>query len=497
MKVRTRFAPSPTGYVHIGNIRAALFPYLLAKQNAGKFILRIEDTDQNRFVADAEAVLIDTLKWLGLEWDEGPDIGGPYAPYRQTERRDHYIKWAEKLIKKGLAYADPYTPEEVDAFRKESEKSKKPFLYRNYRPENPPKWQIGLPLRFKQTKIERKYWHDAIMGDLEAGAETLDDFILIKADGLPTYNFAHIVDDAEMKCTHVTRGIEYLSSMANYLALYDALELKPPIFVHMPHIMAPSGNKKLGKRDGAKSVQEYRAEGYLPEAMLNFLVMLGWNDGTTTDIFSLADMTAKFDLTRVQRAGARFDEKRLLWLNGQWIRRLDLAKLFSYVRDFWGPTAKSTSESRKMEVLEAVQERLKTLADLPALTEYFFAPPQIDLAMITEHKSLKNLTRPQLITMLEVSILKLETLARVSGTSDSPLLPMSGHWNTESLQAALNDLLADTARKPAELFSLLRIAVSFAPFSPELPRTFAVLGPDETISRLKKVMAALAETPNA
>jgi glutamyl-tRNA synthetase len=208
MKVRTRFAPSPTGYVHIGNIRAALFPYLLARQNKGVFILRVEDTDQNRYVEDAEEVLFDTLRWLGLDWDEGVEVGGPYAPYRQTERRDHYIKWAEKLIKKGLAYADPYTPEEVQRFREQAQSDKKAFLYRDYRPENPPEWKLGLPLRFKQTKIERKYWHDEIMGDLEAGGETLDDFVLIKADGLPTYNFAHVIDDAEMKVTHVTRGVE-------------------------------------------------------------------------------------------------------------------------------------------------------------------------------------------------------------------------------------------------------------------------------------------------
>jgi glutamyl-tRNA synthetase len=488
MKVRTRFAPSPTGYVHIGNIRAALFPYLLARQNKGVFILRVEDTDQNRYVEDAEEVLFDTLRWLGLDWDEGVEVGGPYAPYRQTERRDHYVKWAEKLIKKGLAYADPYTPEEVQAFREQAQANKKAFLYRDYRPENPPEWKLGLPLRFKQTKIERKYWHDEIMGDLEAGGETLDDFVLIKADGLPTYNFAHVIDDAEMKVTHVTRGVEYLSSMANYLALYEALEITPPLFVHMPHIMAENGRKKLGKRDGAKSVQEYRAEGYLPEAMLNFLVMLGWNDGTTTDIFSLDDMIQKFDLTRVQRAGARFDEKRLLWLNGQWIRRLDIAKLFDYARNsadekdfsrsFWGENGRKANPERKMEVLAAVQERLKTLGDLPTLTEYFFAAPKIDLPMIRDNKFLGKFTTDELVNMLEVAALKLET----------------AKWNTEALQEALNELLAETGRKPAELLSLLRIAVSFAPFSPELPRTFAVLGQNETISRLKAATHALAES---
>ena len=264
MTIRTRFAPSPTGYIHLGNVRTALYTYLVARAHQGDFILRIEDTDQARFVEGAEEMILETLNWLGLNWDEGPTLNNPkeesgnFGPYHQTDRRDIYIKWAKKMISEGLAYADPYTPEEVQVFRDKAKAEKRAFLYRDHRPENPPEWQLGMPLRFKVPEIKRYSWKDAVMGELSAGPEALDDFILIKADGLPTYNFAHIIDDFEMQVTHVIRGSEYIASTPKYLSLYEALKITPPILAHVPHIMAPSGNKKLGKRDGAKSVTEYR-----------------------------------------------------------------------------------------------------------------------------------------------------------------------------------------------------------------------------------------------
>ena len=251
MTIRTRFAPSPTGYIHVGNVRAALFPWLLTRQQGGSFILRIEDTDRSRFVPGAEDLILDTLEWLGIDWDEGPRKGGSHGPYHQSERLEIYHTWAKKLVEKGLAYADPYTPEEVQGFREEARALKKAFLYRDYRPENPPEWDGTQPLRFKVTSLKRYTWNDPVMGELSAGPEALDDFILIKADGYPTYNFAHIVDDFEMGVTHVIRGLEYISSTPKYLSLYEALEITPPTLVCLPHIMAPDGRKKLGKRDGA------------------------------------------------------------------------------------------------------------------------------------------------------------------------------------------------------------------------------------------------------
>ncbi len=469
MTVRTRFAPSPTGYIHVGNVRSALFPYLLARQQGGRFILRIEDTDQARFVEGSTDMILNTLEWLGLDWDEGPRKGGEYGPYVQSERRDHYQKWAQQLIDKDLAYADPYTSEEVQAFREEAKALKKPFLYRDYRPENPPVWDGTQPLRFKVTDIKRYTWHDPVMGELSAGPEVLDDFILIKSDGLPTYNFAHIVDDTEMQVTHVIRGLEYISSIPRYLSLYEALEITPPVLACLPHIMAPDGKKKLGKRDGAKSVQEYRTDGILPEAMLNFLASMGWNDGTEQEIFSREELIEKFSLERVQRSGARFDEQRLLWMNGHWIRSLSLEELYSRVTPYWPTSAADADDHYKKQVLGLVQDRLKTLAELPLMTKYFFEEPARNDSLITDNKQLKKLSPEEISDLLQTVKTEFEKL---------------DDWTPESIQNTLNQLLETTGQKPGILFSLIRIITTWAPFSPQLNDTLALLGKTTTLRRL-------------
>ena len=474
MTIRTRFAPSPTGYIHVGNVRAALFPWLLARQQGGKFILRIEDTDQARFVEGATDLILDTLDWLGIDWDEGPRKGGDYGPYIQTERREHYLKWAQKLIDKGLAYADPYTAEEVDAFREQAKTEKRAFLYRDHRPENPPTWDGSQPLRFKVPKVKRYTWNDPVMGELTAGPEALDDFILIKSDGLPTYNFAHIVDDYEMGITHVVRGLEYISSIPKYLSLYDALEIEWPVLACLPHIMAPDGKKKLGKRDGAKSVTEYRDQGILPEAMLNFLASMGWNDGTEQEIFTRDELIEKFSLNRVQKSGARFDEQRLLWLNGQHIRMLSLEDLYDRIADFWPASAASASDDQKKQVLGLVQDRLKTLADLPMMTEYFFAEPTVDFSLITDNKQLKKLEFSEIQSLLAQAR---EALVACDFTP-------------EAIQETLNQLLDTTGQKPGILFSLVRIATTWAPFSPQLNDTLALLGKETTLRRLDTAIAS-------
>lgn len=470
--IRTRFAPSPTGYIHIGNVRSALFPWLLARQQGGKFILRIEDTDQARFVEGATDLIIDTLNWLGLDWNEGYGKGGDFGPYIQTERREHYLAWAQKLIDKGLAYADPYTPEQVEKFREEAKANKKAFLFRDYRPENPPIWDGSQPLRFKVPEIKRYSWHDEVMGDLSAGPEALDDFILIKSDGLPTYNFAHIVDDSEMQISHIIRGLEYIPSIPKYLSLYEALDIEIPIMACLPHILAPDGKKKLGKRDGAKSVQEYRKDGILPEAMLNFLASMGWNDGTEQEIFSREELIAKFSLDRVQRSGARFDEQRLIWMNGQWMRRLSLDDLYDRSKDFWPTSTNNIALDAKKRVLALVQDRLKTLADIPTLTSYFFEEPTPNLTMITENKILNQFSHSDLANML---IISKEELA-------------GSEFDAISIQETLNKLLEKTGQKPGVIFSLIRLAVSWAPFSPALNDTLATLGKKSVISRIQKTI---------
>ena len=470
--VITRFAPSPTGYIHIGNVRSALYPWLLARQTGGKFIVRIEDTDQARFVEGATEAILDTLTWLGLNWDEGPIVGGPNGPYFQTERKAIYHQWAQKLIAKGLAYPDPYTPEQVEEFRAEAKALKRPFLYREHRPVEFMPWDGKTALRFKIPELKRYTWHDPVMGDLSAGEDSLDDFILIKADGLPTYNFAHIVDDAEMGITHVMRGAEYISSIPKYLALYQALGLEPPVLVCLPHIMAPTGNKKLGKRDGTKSVTEYRQEGILPETLLNFLAGLGWNDGTTQEIFSLDELVAKFSLERVQKSGARFDEKRLLWMNAQWIKRLELDDLMTRVANFWGEAGCQADQDLKRRVLALVQERLKTLADLPHLTEYFFSEPTVDWSLVDADKQLKKLSRDQQKTILNLAINHLSTSS----------------FDEDSLQNTLNQILTESGYKPNVTFSIIRFALTWAPFSPNLNQMMAILGQKTVLARLNQAL---------
>lgn len=479
MKVITRFAPSPTGYIHIGNVRSAIYPYLLARQNDGKMILRIEDTDRGRFVEGATELIEETLEWLGLNWNEGPIIGGPHAPYFQSERKEIYHDWARKLIASGRAYADPTPPEVIDKYRKECNDKKIPFLYRNFRPKDTPEWEPGIPLRFK-TEPKSYEWTDEVMGDMHTGPEVLDDIILIKKDGFPTYNFAHIVDDAEMGVTHVMRGVEYLSSTPNYLAIYEALGLARPKLVSLPHILAPGGNKKLGKRDGAKSVTEYRADGILPETMLNYLACLGWNDGTEQEIYSKDELIEHFSLDRIQNSGARYDETKLLWLNGQWIRKIfteqGATALYDRTLGFWPESAKMRSEEYRISVLSIIYDRLKVLSDLSTMTNYFFEDPKIDLDMLINNKFLKKFSESELENLLKTVIAKLTALE---------------DWRAESLQEQLNELLAETSKKPAELFSLIRIALSFAPFSPALNLTLEVLGKEISLARLNAVARAI------
>ena len=483
----TRFAPSPTGYIHIGNVRSAIYPYLLARQTGGKFILRIEDTDQARYVEGATELIEDTLTWLGLDWDEGPEKGGENGPYFQTERRSIYLDWAKKLIEKGRAYADPTDSATIQSYRDADNTAKLPYLYRNHRPavaEASPEdilktWHTGVPIRFKSDPKPRN-WTDAVMGDMHAGPEVQDDIILIKADGLPTYNFAHIIDDYLMGITHVMRGVEYLSSTPNYLALYEALDLPVPVLVSLPHILAPSGNKKLGKRDGAKSVTEYRADGVLPEAMLNYLACLGWNDGTEQEIYTKDELIRAFSLDRIANSGARYDETKLLWLNGVWIRKIfdeqGIDALYPYTTDFWPTSAAASSDEYKKSVLSIIYDRLKTLSDLRSMTDYFFADPAVDLDLLLDNKFLKKLSESELAALLDTTLSALRALP---------------DWQADALQTTLNSLLETTGKKPAELFSLIRLAVSFAPFSPALNLTLAVLGRDRTLARLAAVKSAL------
>jgi glutamyl-tRNA synthetase len=478
MKVRTRFAPSPTGYLHVGGIRTALFAWLVARQAAGDFVLRLEDTDKKREVEGAEAHIEKSLRALGIDYDEGPDIGGPFEPYRQSQRLEVYKQWGQKLIDSGRAYADPFTPEEVQAFRDQAQQAKKPFLYREHRPADPPAWDGGQPLRFKSDP--KAYdWQDAVMGDLHSRPEAIDDFILIKSDGYPTYNFSHIVDDAVMEMTHVIRGQEFLASVPNYLNLYEALGLKRPVLATLPHIMGPDGKKKLSKRDGAKDVLDYLREGFLPEALVSFIATMGWNDGTEQEIFSRDELIKKFDLARVQRSGAKFDEQRLHWVNGHFIRQMTPDELYERSEDFWGEPAAAAEPGYRKRVLGLIQERLKYLAELPELSWFFFEEPAKEdvrrMLVEPEDKQLKKLTPPEIKQLLEAASQSLS----------------QSDFSLGDIEQRLNGLLDKLGSRPGILFAAIRVAVTGAKSSPPLAGTLEVLGKPKSLERLESAIALL------
>jgi glutamyl-tRNA synthetase len=473
-KVRTRFAPSPTGYLHVGGVRTALFAWLVARQSHGQFILRLEDTDKAREVEGSDRHIMDSLSWLGLAWDEGPDKDGPYGPYRQSQRLDIYKEWASKLLDSGRAYVDPYSPAEVDSFRRQAIANKQPFRYRDHRQQSTPSWEDGRPLRFKSDP-KAYTWHDEVMGALSTGPEVIDDFIIIKSDGYPTYNFAHVVDDHLMQISHVIRSQEFLASIPNYLNLYEALAIERPLLATLPYVMSLDGHSKLSKRDGAKDVLDYAKQGFLPESLINFLASLGWNDGSEQEIFSVDEIIAKFSLGRVQHSSARFDEKRLVWMNGAHIRALGIDKLADLVESYWPPEAASASGEYKQAVLAIVQERLKYFSEIPGLTSFFFAEPPLNPNLINQDKRLNGIDKTQLKQWLE------RTREVLSGSD----------FSQDSLSGELNQLLESTAQKPAVLFSLIRIATTQVEASPALVDTLRVLGKDTVLRRISQTIDGL------
>lgn len=465
---RTRFAPSPTGALHPGVIRTALFAWLLARNTNGQFLLRIEDTDQKREVAGSVENIQESLRWLGLNWDEGPGIAGLDQSYIQSERLSIYRQWGQKLVANGRAYADPYTPEQLDEFRQKAQAQKRPFLFRDHRPENPPAWDGTQPLRLKsQPKIFS--WHDEVMGVLEMGPEMIDDFILIKSDGFPTYNFAHIIDDYEMGITHVMRSQEFLSSIPKYLDLYGALEIPVPVMAIVPPVLREDGRKKLSKREGAKELLWYRNQGYTPEAMLNFMATLGWNDGTEQEIFSCDELIEKFSLDRVQKSGAKFDEQRLMWMNGYWIRKLTLDELYDRVKAFWPDEAAGFDEQYKRQVLVLVQERLKFFAELPELTRFFFADPAVGVELFAASKQTRKISYEDRRNYIDAVIASLE----------------SSDFSEADLEQRLRSLVTNLDVKPGALFGIVRAAITGSLTAPGLFETLHTLGKEISLNRLR------------
>ena len=463
--VRTRFAPSPTGFLHVGGLRTALFAWLIARQAGGQFLMRMEDTDRARHVEAAEQHIIESLQWLGLDWDG--------EIYRQSKHLDVYKEWSQKLIEKGRAYADSRSAEEIADLKQQAKVTKKPFLYREWRPDDLKAWDGSQPLRLKSEPTTYN-WHDEVMGDLRAPEEVVDDIILMKADGYPTYNFAHIIDDHLMGITHVMRSQEFASSVPKYLNLYEALGLEPPKLATLPYVLAPDGQKKLSKRDGAKDALTYKDQGFLPAALINFLASLGWNDGSEQEIFSIEELIEKFSLEKVHRGGAQFDERRLLWMNGTYIRNLTADDLFTRCKDYWPSEAEGFDDDYRKQVLGLVQERLKYFAELPELTTFFFVDLPVDPLLISGHKQLKKFPNEQLKDLLGQARATLE----------------SSDFSPDDLSVRLNQLLEKTGQKPAVLLSLIRIATTQAPASPGLADTLAVLDKERSLRRIDQQLQA-------
>ncbi len=468
-QIRTRFAVSPTGFMHLGGVRTAYFSWLLA-QHGGQFILRIEDTDKKREVEGAIAAIKESLAWLDITVDEGPDEGGEVGPYVQSERLDIYKKYAQELYNKGLAYADPYTPEELQGFRKEAQAENKPFLFRNYRPEDTPDWDGSQPLRLKITDIKKSEWDDVVRGHLSAGEEVLDDIILIKADGFPTYNFAHIVDDHLMKVTHVLRGEEFIASMPNYLAIYEAFGWDLPVFATLPPVLNKNGGKKLSKRDGAEPVLWYRDNGYLKEAVLNFLASMGWNDGTEKEVWQPDEIANAFSIERVQKSGAKFDDERLDWLNGQHIRALSLDDLYEKVSSYWPDSASNKDDDYKKNVLNLVHERLKILTELPELTGFFFETPEPNIEQMTKKYSTEEAK---------------DHLSKLSSELES------SDFSEQDLESKLRAYVETNNQKVGQLFGLVRVAVTGSTVAPGLFETLNALGKEESLKRIESSLNSL------
>ena len=402
--IRVRFAPSPTGPLHIGGVRTALFNYLFAKKHGGRFILRIEDTDQNRYVEGTEAYIIEALEWCGIPYDEGPGKDGGFGPYRQSERKHLYQQYAEQLISSGYAYYAFDTPATLEHHRKDHEARGKTFIYNAHNrlklsnsltlsaEEVGEKMDKGEPyvIRFKTPEESMIRVVDVIRGEIEVDSRTLDDKILFKSDGMPTYHLANIVDDHLMQISHVIRGEEWLPSLALHQQLYDAFEWVPPQFAHLPLIMKPTGKGKLSKRDGEKmgfpvfplSWEEstgYREAGYYPEAVINFLALLGWNPGTEQELFSLDQLIAEFDLDRVHKAGARFDPEKTKWFNQQYLQARPndvLLEEFVEVLRQEGVTTTAYTKEGLQTIMELVRERAVFAKDLVGLSAYFFKSPE-------------------------------------------------------------------------------------------------------------------------
>ena len=474
MEIRTRFAPSPTGYMHIGNLRTALYEYLIAKSQKGKFILRIEDTDQERFVEGAIDIIYNTLKLTGLHYDEGPDIGGEYGPYIQSQRMGIYMDYAKELVEKGQAYYCFCTKERLEALKTSNKEgdafSKYDRHCRHLSPEQVQKnLDAGMPfvIRQKMPTEGTTTFHDVVYGDITVENAELDDQILMKADGFPTYNFANVVDDHLMKITHVVRGSEYLSSTPKYSLLYEAFGWEAPVYVHLPAVMRDAHNK-LSKRHGDKSFEDLVKEGFLVEAIVNYIALLGWSPSDNKELFTLKELEKAFDINGLSKSPSIFDIKKLTWMNGEYIKAMEADTFYRTIESRLKDAVKNTALDLK-KIAALLQKRLETLNDIARLVDFFDTLPEYSTELYI-HKKMKTT----------------EEIALSSLKASLPVLEQLSDWNETTIHDTLMSLVQELGIKNGQLLWPIRTALSGEPTSPGGAMELAdILGKEESLSRIK------------
>ena len=486
MSVRLRYAPSPTGDPHVGNIRTALWAWLHARRYAGQFIIRLEDTDQSRAVEGSLERIFASLRWLGIDWDEGPDIGGPYAPYVQSQRLDLYHEAAGRLLEDGAAYRCFCSSEELSELRKRQQKAKLPTGYEGKcRAIGPDEAATRAEsessvVRFRMPDEGSTSFTDALRGEITVQNSTQEDFVILKSDGFPTYHLAHAVDDHAMEITHIVRGEEWIPSAPRHVRLFEALGYELPELIHNPVILGPDGGK-LSKRHGAKSVLEYAEDGYLPDAVLNFLAMIGWGLDDHTEIISREQLLESFDLHDLNPSPAGFDTQKLEWMNGVYLREMpedELSELFAVQleRTLPGDVARPLDRGFVEELTPLVRERVKLLTELTPMVDFFFQR-EIETPPADELLGKRYRKRP------EVALAALPAIADAIEALDG--------WSTEAIEERLRALAEELDEKPGDLFMLCRLAVTGKAITPPLFETMEIVGGERCVARLRAAASAL------
>ena len=478
--VRTRFAPSPTGYLHLGGLRTALYAYLAAKKDNGVFVLRIEDTDQARYVEGAVDVIYRILKDIGLDWDEGPDIGGDFGPYVQSERKSMYLPYAEELVRKGKAYYCFCTKEELEERKAEAEKEGKVWKYDKRCASIPyeearRRVEAGEPYVIRQNVPEtgEASFDDVLYGHIQVNCADLEDMILIKADGMPTYNFANVIDDHTMGITHVMRGNEYLASTPKYNLLYEAFGWEKPVYIHLSQIMKDA-HRKLSKRYGDAYYEDFLAKGYLKEAVLNYVALLGWNPGDEREFFTLPELVKAFSIEGLSKSPAIFDNDKLNWMNGEYIRRLSPEDFTAHARRFY--EAAGIGHMDESILCRILQQRLQYFGEIPAMVDFLTELPDYDVELFTNKKSKTN---PEVAR---------EVLDMVI-----PLLDSLPDWAESTVHDALMNLAAEKGLKNGTLLWPVRIALAGKQVTPGGAIEIALLlGREESMKRLRAGREKLA-----